>query len=133
VEVDADRQRLGHAAEMRIGLDLAEAPGYWGVLSFLPGEELRSLLLGAGYRLAGYEHVADTGTADPLLREWIRSSHPVSSGGAQQTVLAACWDAALAGTLVQHLTSARSRFAALISFTCAAICEARGGRLPSAD
>lgn len=59
---------------MRVGLDLAEAPGYWGVLSFLPGEELRSLLLGAGYRPAGYENLADTGTADPLLREWIRIS-----------------------------------------------------------
>jgi hypothetical protein len=101
--VDADRLRLGHAAEMRIGLDLAGAPGYWDLLSCLPGEDLRALLHGAGYTEARYEHVADTGTQDPLLVQWVRSSHPIASGGTQHEALAACWDAALARDLVQTL------------------------------
>lgn len=101
--VDADRLLLGHSAEMRIGLDLAEAPGYWDLLSFLPGEDLRALLHGAGYTEARYEHVADTGTRDPLLLEWVRSSHPIALGSAQHEALAACWDAVLARDLVHTL------------------------------
>jgi hypothetical protein len=90
---------------MRIGLDLADAPGYWDLLSCLPGEDLRALLHGAGFIPAQYEHVADTGTSDPLLLEWIRSSHPIGPGAAQRDALAASWDAALARDLAQTLAS----------------------------
>jgi len=67
VAVDGDRRGLGLAAEMRIGLDLAVAPGYRDLLSFLPPGECDTLLRGAGYTPAEYEHLADTGTEDPLF------------------------------------------------------------------
>ena len=67
------RRQLGGAVEIRIGLDLAAAPGYWDVLSFLPPEECLTLLSEAGYRSEGNEHLADAGSTDPLLREWIRA------------------------------------------------------------
>ena len=35
IEIDPDhRRQLGSAIEIRIGLDVAAAPGYWDVLSF---------------------------------------------------------------------------------------------------
>jgi hypothetical protein len=101
--VDADRQRLGVAAEKRIGLDLAAAPGYWDLLSFLPPGDCAALLRGAGFRPSAGEHLADTGTVDPLLLGWVRSSHPVASGDDQRAVLAACWDAALMHGLARDL------------------------------
>jgi hypothetical protein len=58
---------------MRIGLELAVVPGYRDLLSFLSACEYGALLRGAGYIPAEYEHLADTGTEDPLLLEWIRS------------------------------------------------------------
>ena len=78
IAADADRRRIGLAAELRIGLDLAAEPGYLDLLSFLPPKELRTLLCGAGYSLADYDNLADTGTADPLLLGWVRSSHPIA-------------------------------------------------------
>jgi hypothetical protein len=92
--VEADRQRLGAAFEMRIGLDLADAPGYWDLLSFLPPGECDALLRGAGYSPAQRDHLADTGTADPVLLEWVRTSHPVGADATQQAALMSCWDAA---------------------------------------
>jgi len=38
------RRQVGRAIEIRIGLDLAEVPGYWDALSFLPPDECRALL-----------------------------------------------------------------------------------------
>ena len=38
------RQRIGLAAEMRIGLDLGEVPAYFDLLSFLPSAEYGALL-----------------------------------------------------------------------------------------
>jgi hypothetical protein len=61
------------------------------------------LLHGAGFTEARYEHLADTGTRDPLLLEWVRSSHPIASSDAQREALAACWDAALACDLAHTL------------------------------
>ena len=90
VEED-DRRSLGLAAEYRIGLDLASTPGYWNLLSFLSPMECNSLLRGAGYRPANYEHAADTGTRDPLLLEWVRDGHPSGLGEAQRITLVACW------------------------------------------
>ena len=63
---DESRQRIGLAAEMRIGLDLGDAPAYADLLSFLPPAEYSALLGAAGFS-ADESPVAATGTADPLL------------------------------------------------------------------
>jgi len=95
IETDPDcRRQLGSAMEIRIGLDVATAPGYWDVLSFLLPEECRALLSSAGYSTDGREDLADTGTTDPLLLGWRRASHPIAYGDDEQAVLTACWDAA---------------------------------------
>jgi hypothetical protein len=94
VAVAGDRRGLGLAAEMRIGLDLAAVPGYRDLLSFLPPGEYEALLHGAGYSLAESELLADTGTVDPLLLEWTRSSRPIGLDDGQLAALAACCDAA---------------------------------------
>jgi hypothetical protein len=92
IAVDCDRRGLGVAAELRIGLDLAVAPGYQDLLSFLPPDECEILLRGAGYTPAG--HLAETGTTDPLLREWIRSWQPIALDDGQRSALAVCCHAA---------------------------------------
>ncbi len=94
VAVDGDRRGLGLAAEMRIRLDLAVAPGYRDLLSFLPPGEYDTLLRGAGYIPAEYEHLADTGTEDPLLLEWARSWQPIALDDGQRAALATCCDVA---------------------------------------
>jgi hypothetical protein len=94
VAVDGDRRGLGLATEMRIGLDLAQAPGYRDLLSFLPPGEYGTLLRGAGHIPAEYEHLADTGTEDPLLLEWVRSWQPIALDDGQRAVLATCCDVA---------------------------------------
>lgn len=66
---DESRQRIGLAAEMRIGLDLGEAPAYLDLLSFLPPAEYNALMDAAGFS-ADESPVAVTGTADPLLFDW---------------------------------------------------------------
>jgi hypothetical protein len=49
IETPSDyRKQLGSAIEIRIGLDLGTAPGYWDLLSFLPPDECRALLSSAG-------------------------------------------------------------------------------------
>jgi hypothetical protein len=85
------RSGLGLAAEYRIGLDLAEAPGYWDLLSFLSPMECNILLRGAGYCPAEHEHMAETGTTDPLLLAWVRDRHPIALSEAQRLTLLACW------------------------------------------
>jgi hypothetical protein len=87
IAVDCDRRGLGVAAELRIGLDLAATPGYQDLLSFLPPDECEILLRGAGYTPAG--HLAETGTTDPLLREWIRSWQPIALASGQRWRFAA--------------------------------------------
>lgn len=80
---------------MRIGLDLAEVPGYWDALSFLPPGECRMLLEGAGFDCEDHHGSrADSGTTDPLLRQWTRVSHPLNCGEGERAILASCWDAA---------------------------------------
>lgn len=101
--VDVDRRKLGLAVEIRVGLDLAARPGYWELLSFLPPGDCESLLRGAGYSQVGYEHLADTGTRDPLLLEWARTSSPIAMSQDQQATLQACWDAVLMEDLVDAL------------------------------
>jgi hypothetical protein len=87
------RQRIGLATEMRIGLDLGEAPAYFDLLSFLPPAEYNALLSAAGFS-ADESPVAATGTADPLLLDWRRVHHPVTSDDDQRAALAACLEAA---------------------------------------
>ena len=70
------RQRLGLAAEMRIGLDLGDAPAYVDLLSFLPPAEYSALLSAAGFS-PDESPVAATGTAHPLLFDWRRVHRPV--------------------------------------------------------
>jgi hypothetical protein len=69
-----------------------QPPGYQDLLSFLPPDECEILLRGAGYTPAG--HLAETGTTDRLLREWIRSWQPIALDDGQRSALAACCDAA---------------------------------------
>jgi hypothetical protein len=73
-----------------------------------------ALLHGAGCTEARYKHVADTGTRDPLLLEWVRSSHPIALSSAQHKALAACWDAVLARDLVQTLGNSSVETALLL-------------------
>jgi hypothetical protein len=59
-------------------MDLASAPGYWDLLSFLAPEGCRALLSAAGYSADEREDLADTGTTDAPLLDWRRVSHPLS-------------------------------------------------------
>jgi hypothetical protein len=90
---EESRQRLGLAAEMRIGLDVGEAPAYFDLLSFLPPADYGTLLDAAGF---GSEDspVAVTGTADPLLFDWRRVHQPIRCDEGQRAALAACLEAA---------------------------------------
>jgi hypothetical protein len=87
------RQRLGLAAEMRIGLDLGEAPAYFELLSFLPPAEYGALLDAAGFS-PDESPVGVTGTADPLLFDWRRAHQPVRCDAGQRAALAVCLEAA---------------------------------------
>jgi len=90
---DESRPRVGLAAEMRIGLDLADAPAYLGLLSFLPSAEYGALLEAAGFSV-DHEWAAAAGTADPLLLEWRRAHQPIGYDIEQRAALAACLEAA---------------------------------------
>lgn len=90
---DESRQRIGLAAEMRIGLDLGEAPAYLDLLSFLPPAEYNALLDAAGFS-ADESPVAATGTVDPLLFDWRRAHQPVRCDDGQRAALAACLEVA---------------------------------------
>jgi hypothetical protein len=90
---EESRQRLGLAAEMRIGLDLGETPAYFDLLSFLPPAEYGALLDAAGFS-PDQSPVAVTGTADPLLFDWRRVQQPVRCDDGQRAALAACLEAA---------------------------------------
>jgi hypothetical protein len=87
------RQRVGLAAEMRIGLDLGESPAYFDLLSFLPPTEYNVLLNAAGLS-ADEGKAAVTGTADSLLWEWSRARQPDRCDDGQRAALAACLEAA---------------------------------------
>jgi len=75
------RQRIGVAAEMRIGLDLGETPAYSVLLSFLPPAEYSVLLSAAGFS-PDENAMADGGTTDPLEAGRTRCSVTLSSIGA---------------------------------------------------
>jgi hypothetical protein len=87
------RQRLGLAAEMRIGLDLGDTPSYVDLLSYLPPAECSALLDAAGFS-PDESPVAATGTTDPLLFDWRRVHQPVRCDDDQRAALAACFEAA---------------------------------------
>lgn len=89
-----DSQWLGKAAELRIGLDLADEPGYWDVLSFLPADWCTSLLTSSGYAPKNFAHLPDGRTSDPLLRSWTRVGRPTSRDDHQEQTLHLCLHAA---------------------------------------
>lgn len=90
---EESRQRLGLAAEMRIGLDVGEVPAYFDLLSFLPPADYGDLLDAAGFSSED-SPVAITGTADPLLFDWRRVHQPIGLDEGQRASLAACLEAA---------------------------------------
>ena len=102
------RKQLGNAIEVRIGLDLGAAPGYWDLLSFLPPEECRVLLTSAGYSLDAKEHFAHPGTTDPLLQEWTRACYPIAHDDDQRAALSACWYLAMMRDTA-HLTKSSAQ------------------------
>lgn len=96
IPVDGDPSLLGLAAEMRLGLDLADRPAYWDRLAFLPADHCTELLEAAGFASPD-DDSADARTEDPTLRTWNRVAHPVAMGEAERAALAAvleaaCWD-----------------------------------------
>jgi hypothetical protein len=113
---------------MRIGLGLAVAPGYRDLLSFLPPGEYDTLLRGAGYTPAEYEHLADTGTEDPLLMEWARNWQPIALDDGQRAALAAGCDVAQMHDLTGSFSGTPFSCAARSSFTCAPIWDATATR-----
>jgi hypothetical protein len=60
------RQRIGVAAEIRIGLDLGESPACGELLSFLPAAEYSALLSAAGFS-PDENKMAEGGTASALI------------------------------------------------------------------
>jgi hypothetical protein len=80
----------------RLGLawTLGRRPATGTSCRFSRRKKCRALLSAAGYSADGREDLADTGTTDPLLLDWIRVSHPLAHGNDQQAVLTGCWDAA---------------------------------------
>lgn len=91
IDIEADRRRLGIALELRTGLDLADEPAHWGLLSFLPAGSCTDLLTAAGFTPAAYDHVPTDDTSDPLLLAWIRRSRPDRcEGPLQRGALVAC-------------------------------------------
>jgi hypothetical protein len=95
VAIEADRSHLGRAFEVRVGLDLADRPAHMNLLSYLPPAECQDLLLAAGFSVNVNPYIPDTGTVDPLLRDWQRTSNPAVAVGdpAQLAALAACSNA----------------------------------------
>ncbi len=90
---EESRLRLGLAAEMRIGLDVGEAPAYFDLLSFLPPADYGDLLEAAGFS-SDESPIEVTGTSDPLLFEWRRVHQPITCDEGQRATLAACLEAA---------------------------------------
>jgi hypothetical protein len=104
IDVEADRRLLGTALEVRLGLDLADEPAHWGLLSFLPAEECHALLTAAGFAPAEYDHMPPSGTTDPLLLAWSRVTSPTQCVDAtQRAALAVCVDAADVDELAHRL------------------------------
>jgi hypothetical protein len=95
IDVDANRAQLGTALEIRLGLDLADIPAYWELLSFLPAEDCHAMLTAADFSPADYDHMPVDGTSDPLLLSWSRTTRPSGCDDpAQRAALAVCVDAA---------------------------------------
>lgn len=115
VPVDV-RPQLGKAIEIRIGLDLADAPGYWELLLFLPAVECHALPQRVGYARDGTSRLADSGTADPLLWQWDRLLQPLVCGDDERTVRESCWRmAAMRDISYERSRSAESCRALFIS------------------
>jgi len=90
--LDRDRDVVGKAYEMRVGLDLAEQPGYWQLLAFLPANRCDALMRAAGFEAPDTEGAEPI--IDPMQRAWTRTSAPIVNDTAQVQALSSCFDAA---------------------------------------
>lgn len=93
---------VGRAFEMRVGLDLADRPGYWQALACLPPDVCRRLLVSAGFKHPPDDSVAPT-TEDPVLRSWSRSGRPGPDDPDQEVALLASVEAGWCDQLTHNL------------------------------
>lgn len=100
IRVDREHAVVGKAYEMRVGLDLADQPGYRHLLAFLPASQCEALLCAAGFE-SGTED--DEPVIDPMLRGWARASMPLVNGTAQVKALSSCFDAASWGDMAHRV------------------------------
>ncbi|USX56231.1 hypothetical protein [Lentzea sp. HUAS12] len=84
------RDSIGWALELRIGLDLADAPPRLQELSYLPADRCAALLAAAGFEHTPVRVLPGSGTTDPVLRHWTRARHPISVDEGQRASLSAC-------------------------------------------
>ncbi|WP_439655941.1 hypothetical protein ACSHWB_26285 [Lentzea sp. HUAS TT2] len=84
------RDSIGWALELRIGLDLADAPPRLQELSYLPVDRCAALLATAGFEHTPVGVLPGSGTTDPVLRHWVRTRHPIGLDEGQRASLAAC-------------------------------------------
>lgn len=84
------RDSIGWALELRIGLDLADAPPRLQELSYLPVDSCAALLATAGFEHTPVGVLPGSGTTDPVLRHWTRTRHPIGLDEGQRASLAAC-------------------------------------------
>ncbi|SDN11400.1 hypothetical protein SAMN04488074_1357 [Lentzea albidocapillata subsp. violacea] len=84
------RDSIGWALELRIGLDLADAPPRLQELSYLPIDRCAALLAAAGFEHAPIGKLHTNGTTDPVLQRWTRTHHPIDVDESQLASLSAC-------------------------------------------
>jgi hypothetical protein len=95
-----DREVVGRALEVRIGLDVADRPGYWDDLAFLSAAECRTLLMAAGFTHPELDD-GEPVCSDPLHRCWQRASRTPSDAPWDEA-LRACLDAAELGAMLHE-------------------------------
>lgn len=98
-----DRETIGEAFELRIGLDLADNVRDVPVLEFLPQDEYRLVVEASGF--ARKDSVRDPETTDPLLWNWHRTHRPERVDHRERSVLSSC----LAMTSVSAFARSRGR------------------------
>ena len=87
---------LGLGLELRIGLDLADRPAPWKRrLSYLPPDRCMAVINAAGFQHTRVGTLPPSGTSDPVLLHWARTSQPRTLDDPEQWhALAACLDLA---------------------------------------
>ncbi|MCE7008109.1 hypothetical protein LWC34_35600 [Kibdelosporangium philippinense] len=92
--LDREHDSVGWALELRLGLDLANAPARRQELSYLPIDRCTQLLTAAGFQHTPVGTLPASGTSDPILLHWSRTHHPVCLDDAQRAALTTCLDLA---------------------------------------